>query len=161
MYLLCVSINLRKNIMKICSTWTCKHQWQLHSYISVQWNDSKVALMSYHGRLGERQYIYMIKETNELALNVSLVVSIMIHHNWHCLSMSCRIKYIKAMKEAMAARFPHRSERWVEINRTILENWKRFFTSSLKVNFRGKCTTLPALKFHDIYFKQSLVIRFT
>lgn len=116
--------------------------------------------MSYHGRLGECHYIYMIKETNELALNVSLVVSIMIHYNWHCLSMSCRIKYTKAMKKDITSSFPHRSEHWVKINSTILENWKHFFPSSLKAHFRGKCTILPALKFHT-YFKTSLVIRFT
>lgn len=38
-------------------------------------------IMSYHGKPDECQYIYMIKETNELALNVSLVVSFTIYHN--------------------------------------------------------------------------------
>lgn len=80
--------------------------------------------MFYHGRLGECQYIYMIKRTNELALNVSLVVSFTIHHNWHCLSKSCRIKHIKAVEKAMASRFLHRSEHWVGINSTISVNCK-------------------------------------
>ena len=38
--------------------------------------------------------------------------------------MSCRIKHNKAMEKAVALRFPGRSEHWVGINSTILENYK-------------------------------------